>query len=69
MSLFLDFRTLLETMSFMEMCKKLSLGLKLRSFDACQLFAWSSLKRHSFGANLEKIKHVNMHMCHLTGKN
>ena len=35
MSLFLDFRTLLETVSFMEICKKLSLGLKLRSFDAC----------------------------------
>ena len=68
MSLFLGFRTLLQTVSFMEMCKKLSLGLKLCSFDACQLFAWSSLKRRSFGADLAKIKHVSMHMCHLTEK-
>ena len=35
MSLFLDLRTLLETVSFMEMCKKLSLGLKLHNFDVC----------------------------------
>ena len=68
MSLFLDFRTLLETVSFMEMCNKLSSGLKLRSFDACYLFTWSSLKRRSFGTDLAKIKYVSMHMCHLTAK-
>ena len=43
----------------------LSLALKLCSFDACQLFAWSSLKQRSFEADLSKIKHIKMMMCHL----
>ena len=50
----------------------LSLGLKLHSFDACQLFTCSSLKWRSFGVDLAKKKKKKcismILMCHLTTK-
>ena len=68
LNLFLDFRIWPETMSFRLGVFVLILGLKRRSFNACQLFTWSSLKRHSFWADLAKTKHISMMMCHLTAK-
>ena len=68
LNLFLDFRIWSETVSFRIEVFVLILGLKRRSFNACQLFTWSSLKQSSFWADLAKIKHISMMMCHLTAE-